>query len=227
MNNSKYINIAVDSVCAVIPFFNEKKTLNLVLDETLHYVKFVFAVNDGSNDDSYLEERNKINVNFIDLEKNYGKGNALRIGFESAVSSGFDSVVTLDADLQHDPKYIPELVKELSTFDIVIGNRLKNIKEMPLQRRFSNKITSFLLTLKTGQEILDSQCGFRAFRAEALKELKIKYSGFEAESEILIKAAKKGYKIGFVDIPTIYGNEKSKMKPLQAILGFTKILFSN
>ncbi|NWG27781.1 MAG: glycosyltransferase family 2 protein [Ignavibacteriaceae bacterium] len=226
MNNSKYISKAADSVCAVIPFFNEKKTLNLVLDETLKYVNFVFAVNDGSTDDSYPDERKKLNVKFIDLEKNYGKGKALKIGFESAVSSGFESVVTLDADLQHDPKYIPELIKGLNSFDIVIGNRLKNLKEMPLPRKISNKITSFLLTLKTGQEILDSQCGFRAIRTNVLREIKIKYSGFEAESEILIKAAKKGYKIGFVDIPTIYGDEKSKMKPLQAILGFLKVLFS-
>jgi len=113
----------------------------------------------------------------------------------------------------------------LESFDIVIGNRLKNLKGMPFQRRFSNKLTSFFLTVKTGQEISDSQCGYRAYRVEVLQSVKTNLSGFEAESEILVKAAKKGFKIGFVDIPTIYGNEKSKMRPVQAIIGFLRVLF--
>jgi len=95
---------------------------------------------------------------------------------------------------------------------------------MPLQRILSNKITSFLLSVKTGQDIKDSQCGFRAYSSEILKEVKTEYSGFEAESEMLVKAAKKGYKIGFVDIPTIYGTENSKMRPFQAIFGFIKVI---
>ncbi|MCW8810778.1 MAG: hypothetical protein OQK64_07445, partial [Ignavibacteriaceae bacterium] len=70
----------------------------------------------------------------------------------------------------------------------------------------------------------DSQCGYRAYSEEVLQEISTKYSGFEAESEILVKASKKGFKIGFVDIPTIYGNEKSKMQPVRAILGFLKVM---
>jgi len=226
LSNSKDINKITKPVCAVIPFFNEKETLNLVLDETLKYVSYIFAVKDGSNDDSYQIEREKSELEIIDIDKNYGKGKALRVGFEAAISSGYEIVVTLDADLQHEPKYIPRLIEGLQSFDIVIGNRLKNLKGMPIQRRLSNKLTSFFLTLKTGQNILDSQCGYRAFRTEVLKEVKTNYLGFEAESEILVKAAKKGFKIGFVDIPTIYGNEKSKMRPVQAIVGFLRVLFS-
>jgi glycosyltransferase involved in cell wall biosynthesis len=226
LSNSKDINKITKPVCAVIPFFNEKETLNLVLDETLKYVSYIFAVNDGSNDDSYKIEREKSELEIIDLDKNYGKGKALRVGFEAAISSGYEIVVTLDADLQHEPKFIPRLIEGLQSFDIVIGNRLKDLKGMPIQRRLSNKLTSFFLTLKTGQNILDSQCGYRAFRAEVLKEVKTNYLGFEAESEILVKAAKKGFKIGFVDIPTIYGDEKSKMRPVQAIVGFLRVLLS-
>ena len=59
-----------------------------------------------------------------------------------------------------------------------------------------------------------------------MRKVKTDFSGFEAESEILVKAAKNGFKIGFVDVPTIYGNEKSKMRPVQAITGFLKVLFS-
>lgn len=224
MNSLKDKNKIPDSVCAVIPFYNEKETLNKILNETSNYVKFIFAVNDGSLDDSYLIERQNPNVKFIDHDKNYGKGKALNTGFKAAVSSGFDYIITLDADFQHDSKYIPELIKGLQLFDIVIGNRLNNLKGMPFQRKLSNKLTSFFLSIKTGQNILDSQCGYRAYSAKVLREVETSYSGFEAESEILVKASKKGFKIGFVDIPTIYGNEKSKMRPMRAILGFLKVM---
>jgi glycosyltransferase involved in cell wall biosynthesis len=227
LNNSKDINKKSDSVCAIIPFYNEKETLNTVLEETAKFVDHIFAVNDGSNDDLYLEERKKTCVDFIDLDKNFGKGKALSVGFEKAVSSGFRLVITLDADLQHAPNHITKLIASLNSYDIVIGNRLKNLKDMPIQRRLSNKLTSLLLTVKTGQKILDSQCGFRAYKRLVLEQIKTNNYGFEAESEILIKAAKKGFLIGFVDITTIYGSEKSKMRPLEAIIGFLRVLFSN
>jgi len=226
LNNSKDINKKSDSVCAIIPFYNEKETLNTVLEETAKFVDYIIAVNDGSNDNLYLEERKKSFVEIIDLDKNFGKGKALSVGFEKAISSGFDYMITLDADLQHEPNYIPDLIYNLKLYDIVIGNRLNNLQTMPLQRRLSNKLTSLLLTVKTGQEIFDSQCGFRAYRRVVLEQIKTHNSGFEAESEILIKAAKKGFTIGFIDISTIYGNEKSKMRPLDAIIGFLRVLFS-
>jgi glycosyltransferase involved in cell wall biosynthesis len=226
LTNSKDINKKTDSVCAVVPFFNEKETLRTVLDETLDLVDFIIAVNDGSTDDDYLDLQNNSKLKIINFERNSGKGKALKSGFEEAVKSGFKIVVTLDADLQHEPKHIHKLIDALSSFDIVIGNRLKNLQGMPIQRRLSNALTSYLLTIKTGQKILDSQCGFRAFKIEVLKKVKTRYNGFEAESEFLVKAAKQGFKFGFVDIPTVYGNETSKMRPLQAIIGFLKVLFS-
>ena len=226
MNSSKSINRINESVCAIVPFYNEKGTLLILLSNTLSYVTTIIAVNDGSTDDLYIPERNKQNVRVIDLEKNFGKGRALSVGFEEAIRQGFEYVVTLDADLQHDPNFIPDLLQALDRYDIVIGNRLNSLKDMPFQRRLSNKLTSYFLTKKTGQKIIDSQCGFRAYRAEVLRNVKTNYMGYEAESEMLIRAARSGFKIGFIDIPTIYGNEKSKMKPVQAIFGFIKVLIS-
>jgi len=226
LSNSKQIKKKVDPVCAVIPFYNEKETLKKILEGTSKFVDHIIAVNDGSTDDTYTEESKLDCVEYIKLGKNYGKGRALSVGFEKAITSGFKSIITLDADLQHDPRYIPKLVELLNLFDIVIGNRLNNFKGMPFQRRVSNKLTSFLLTVKTGQNILDSQCGFRAFRKEVLENVKTENFGFEAESEMLIRAAKRKFRIGFIDIPTIYGNEKSKMRPIEAIVGFLKVLFT-
>jgi len=214
------------STCAIIPFYNEKETINTVISETLKYVDFVYAVNDGSTDGFQFELTNSSNLEIINLDKNYGKGKALSAGFKAAISANFKIIITIDADLQHKPEYIPKLLEGLQKFDIIIGNRLKNLKGMPIQRRLSNKLTSFLLTVKTGQEIIDSQCGFRAFKSVVLKEVKTILPGFEAESEIFVKAARKGFKIGFIEIPTLYENQNSKMRPVQAIIGFLRVLFS-
>lgn len=226
MNSSKLTKPNLYSCCAIIPFYNEKETINTVISETLNYVEFVYAVNDGSTDGFQIELDNDSRLEIINLDKNYGKGVALGKGFDKAVDAGFANIITIDADLQHKPEFIPKLVEGLQKYDIVIGNRLKNLKGMPLQRRLSNKLTSFFLTVKTGQEIIDSQCGFRAYKSEVLEKVKTHFSGFEAESEIIVKAARKGFKIGFVEVPTIYENQKSKMRPLQAIIGFLRVLFS-
>ncbi len=127
--------------------------------------------------------------------------------------------------MQHSTGSIPDLISGTKNFDIVIGNRLNNITRMPLQRRISNWLTSFLLSIKTGTKIIDSQCGFRAYKIDVLKNVNTRTYGYEAESEIIVMAARARYNIGFIEVPTIYANEKSKMNPYKAILGFVKILF--
>lgn len=222
MNKLKVKN----KVCAVIPFYNEEKTINEIINRTIQYVDKIIAVNDGSTDNSKQKINDIQNIVVIDLEKNYGKGFALNKGFEKALALEYDTVVTLDSDLQHDPDFIPELLKEIETYDIVIGNRMNNLSAMPFQRRMSNKITSFLLSVKTGQKIPDSQNGFRAIRSDVLKIVKTRNHGYEAESEQIILAARNGFKIGFVNTSTVYGSEKSKIRPIKAIIGFIRTLFS-
>lgn len=222
MNNSRNNN----KVAAVIPFYNESKTINRIVLETLKYVSFVIAVDDGSTDGSPDNIPITENVTLISYKKNCGKGYALRKGLEKGIEKGFLKLVTIDADSQHDPEEIPTLISGLTNYDIVIGNRLNDLKGMPLQRRISNKITSFLLSIKTGQKILDSQCGFRAYRADVVKKITTVEDGYEAETEILIKASRHGYKIGFANVSTIYGDEESKMMPIKTTFGFIKLLFT-
>lgn len=222
MNNISKEN----KICAVIPFYNSTETIREVLSQTINYTDVIFAIDDGSDDDykDKLSSFNSTKIGVISLEKNRGKGYALCKGFEQSININSLYTVTLDSDLQHDPAFIPQFIKNLGIYDIVVGNRLHDMKHMPLHRRFSNRLTSFLMSIKTHQKIFDSQCGFRAFRTSILKNILPKQTGFEAESEMLIYAAKQGYKIGFVEIPTIYRNEKSKMKAVKTIIGFIKVL---
>ncbi|HCY76077.1 MAG TPA: glycosyltransferase family 2 protein [Ignavibacteriales bacterium] len=212
-------------VCAIIPFYNEEDFLTDVVTETLEYVDKVFAVDDGSTDNSTKKINYFDRVQLISLDRNYGKGYALQSGFDEAIVQGFDIIITLDADKQHNPEFIPDFLSKAAEYDIVIGNRLNDIKIMPIQRVISNTITSRLLSIKTGQKILDSQCGFRAYRSRVIKKVKSHSFGYEAESEMIIYAARAGFRIGFTNISTIYGDEKSKMNSFKAISGFVKILF--
>ncbi len=212
-------------VCAIIPFYNEKDFLFDVVTETLKFVDNVIAVNDGSTDGSEETIINMERVKVISLSRNYGKGFALQTGFNECIKNNYNAVITLDADKQHEPAYIPNFIFLLNSFDVVIGNRLNNTKDMPIQRILSNSITSLLLTLKTGKKIIDSQCGYRAYKTDVLKRVKSFSSGYEAESEMIIYCSRADFRIGFVDISTIYGNEKSKINPFKAILGFLNIMY--
>lgn len=211
--------------CAVIPFYNERNTIREIIERTLPYVDKIILIDDGSLDGSaqMIEENERVIL--LVNEKNMGKGAAMNKGFLKSAELGFSVTVTLDADLQHDPKCIPDFLSQINNYDIVIGNRLGDISSMPGHRILSNFLTSFFLSKKTGVKILDSQSGFRAYKTGILQRIIPGYKGFEAESEILVNAARQGFTIGFVNIPTIYADEKSKMRALQAISGFIKVLF--
>lgn len=210
----------------MIPFFNEEDTIEQIISRTRPFVDIVIAVNDCSTDGSVQKIPQNISIKILSNKINLGKGAALNKGLEESIKLGYKYAVTLDSDLQHDPKFIPEFMEKIKNADIIIGNRLTNTSAMPFHRIISNKMTSFLLSKKTGQNILDSQCGYRLFRIKILKEILPDSSGFEAETEILIKAARKGYKISFVPISTIYNRKKSHMKSWKTIAGFIKLMLS-
>ncbi|MGE5431403.1 MAG: glycosyltransferase family 2 protein [Syntrophomonadaceae bacterium] len=212
-------------ICAVIPFYNERNSIREIIRQTMPYAEKIILVDDGSTDASAEMVEENENVILLANKVNSGKGFAVNMGFLKSIELGSRVTVTLDADLQHDPKCIPDFISAIENYDIVIGNRLGDVSNMPKQRILSNLLTSYFLSKKTGVKILDSQSGFRAYRTAILHNILPGYKGFEAESEILVNASREKCTIGFVNIPTIYAGEKSKMRAFQAIAGFIKVLF--
>lgn len=210
---------------AVIPFYNESRFLPSLIPAVSPYVNKIILINDGSTDSSLSSIPEDEKIILISYNKNCGKGYALNCGFRKSIELASEFTVTLDADMQHKPEYIPAFIAKISDYDVVIGNRLHEVKNMPFQRILSNRITSLLLSAKTGASITDSQCGYRAYRTAILKDILPDFTGFEAESEILVRAARKGYRIGSVNIPSIYADEQSKIKPMESIRGFLRVLF--
>jgi len=212
---------------AIIPFYNEEKFIKKVVLQAISYVDFIIAVNDGSTDNSLKELPSDEKIILVNLNNNSGKGYAINCGVKEAVKVGADAIVTLDADMQHPPELIPHFFDKLRFSDVVIGNRMSDLSKMPFQRILSNKITSYLISKKIGVKIPDSQCGYRGYKLKSILDILPKSKGYEAETEIIIKAARKNLKFDFVSIPTIYGEENSKIKPIRTILAFCKTLLKN
>lgn len=212
--------------CAIIPFYNEIKSLRNVVEGVRKYTDFIICVNDGSTDGSESTIDNFDELFILENPQNMGKGYSLKRGLLKAAELGYTKLITIDADLQHDPDYIPHLLESLDKYEFVIGNRLENLKVMPPHRIVSNKITSYMLSRKFDQKILDSQCGYRAFNSSIIKSIIPESNGFEAETEMIILALRNNIKIGFIPISTIYGEEKSKMRNLEATIGFLKVYFT-
>ncbi len=192
-------------VCAVIPAFNNASTLAEVVGKTCRQIDHVVVVDDGSTDKT-AHVAEVAGAHVIRVPQNRGKGNALRMGFRYVLEKGFDAVVTLDGDLQHDPAEIPKFIAchERDGAGIVIGNRLKYKGRIPPIRYGPNKVGVVLFSWLTGQRIEDSQCGFRLYDRRVIQDVRILNNGFEAEADILLRAGKRGYTIWFVPVKAIY-----------------------
>jgi len=160
---------------------------------------------------------------------NRGKGEALRTGFEYAVQNGYDFVITLDADLQHKPEELKLFVEinQNGSYDLIVGTRDFSFKNMPFDRVVTNFVSSVILTLLSGQKIRDSQSGYRMISSRILREVKLKCRKYDLESEILIKAGRKGFRIGLVPTATVYEGSRSFINPLVDTGRFVKICWKS
>ena len=212
----------------VIPAYNAADTLSTLLERTVRFVPKtnIIIVNDGSADDtgSIAESFGACVLTHI---KNKGKGAALQSGFNTAQQHDCDAVITIDADLQHQPEDIPRFIDlyNVKKYDIIIGSRLHNNKGMPFHRVLSNTMTTFLVNVRTGTSISDSQSGFRFIARRVLEHVKLQTAGFEAETEFLLRAAKQKFSFGSIPIDTVYAGEKSHMTHLRTTIDFVKVLF--
>lgn len=199
---------------AVIPAYNEAKTIKELAERTKKFVDHVVVVDDGSTDGTF-DEAKKAGVEVIKHEKNMGKAAALKTGF--ARVGGYDTVIAMDADLQHLPEEIPVLLSGIEDgCDLCIGSRFLSASNcMPLLNRISNRIVSIILSVLAGQRITDPQSGFRAIKRETLQRLELVADRYAIEHIMILEAARKGFKIKEVPVSCIYGEETSHINPVK------------
>ncbi|EMA08838.1 Glycosyltransferase involved in cell wall bisynthesis [Haloarcula vallismortis] len=208
------------TVMVGIPAYNEAGAIGSVVESAMEYADSVLVVDDGSTDNT-VEIADAAGATVYEHERNVGYGGALKSIFEQADRSDTDYLVVLDADGQHDPSDIPELIERQreSDADIVIGNRFDDDAEteMPLYRRFGLFTVNLMTNLSLGiltptKQISDTQSGFRAYSRAAIDSLASDSSigdRMDASTNILYHAHSNGYQIAEVPTTIDYDVEAS------------------
>jgi glycosyltransferase involved in cell wall biosynthesis len=214
-------------ILIVIPAFNEGENLGNLLKKISSFVplKDVLVVDDGSRDETSNVAK-RAGTEVLSFSYNQGKGLALRAGFDFAIKKGYDAVITMDADGQHNPSGIPKFLKELKKngADLIIGTREQNLSEMPFLRFLVNKTTSLVTSILSGVRVCDSQSGYRLIKRNLLEKVDLKTGRFQMETEIIVKAAMMGFRIGEIPIETIYFEKfKSYINPFVDTFRFIKL----
>ena len=210
---------------AIIPCFNDNDYLNHLLKSDNFYNQNidVLIIDDGSNQEVLIDNLSK-SIILIKNKTNRGKGYSIKKGLNYAIDNGYTHAITLDADLQHDPDYIDKFLAIDVRINIVIGARDFN-HNMPFHRRFSNKITSGIISMLVGKKILDSQSGYRRYKLYSKSFNNCSEDGFQFESEVLINELRlQGSKVEHVFIPTIYNNQKSSINNITDTYKFIKLI---
>ena len=211
-------------VLAVIPAYNEANHIARVVHATSEHLPVV-VVDDGSTDSTAALAR-EAGATVVRQTPNQGKGAALKTGFRYALEHGWDAVVMLDADEQHDPAEIPSFLRvyEERGADLIIG--VRTFSEMPLVRRVSNSLGTVLLSWAMGQPVPDNQSGYRlASRAMMEATLGSKERGFHFEVDMIVTCVLDGLSLDSVPIRTIYAGETSHIRPLQHAVTYLRLVW--
>ena len=202
-------------VAILIPVHNGGPFLERVLDGLAAYPVAVWVVDDGSTDDTASRVRSRP-VRLLRLPVRSGKGSAIRHGLEHILSdSSPEWVLFMDADGQHRPEEVPRFLSAMGReVDFLIGSRMGEAENFPLHRLRTNRVGSTILRLMSGHAVPDTQCGFRALRADRLRGMRLESGGFEVETEILLKALRAGARWKPVPVSAVYDGQGSHFRPV-------------
>ena len=214
------------STAAVIPAYGEEKHIGDVVRRTRQQLDHVLVVDDGSNDQTAARAR-EAGAEVIVHPQNRGKGEAIKTGLRHWLDRQFTYVVILDADGQHLPEEIDRFANAASALDaqLFIGTRMNDLSGMPPLRRIVNRYMSKRISRICGQKIPDTQCGFRMLHRQLVPDVLGGANRFDYETEMLIFASRKGYRIESIPITTVYSDEISSIHPIRDTIRFFKLMW--
>ncbi|MHA1539416.1 MAG: glycosyltransferase family 2 protein [Alphaproteobacteria bacterium] len=212
----------------IIPAYNEAATLKPLIEETLKYTDNLIVIDDCSTDKTQSIIKKFKNITALRNEKNLGKGASLFRAMTHAFENGAEFVITLDGDGQHLPQDLPRFLEAYKKHpeQIIIGSRMGNKAAFPKSRYRANRTAAFFISWACGYLIDDSQSGYRLYPAALLKNMRIRTGlkrSFVFESEILIKAARKGIKSTPIAIDALYKGTIKRQSYYKPILDTARI----
>lgn len=214
-------------ICVLIPTYNEARTIRTLVSQVRAHIPDVLVIDDGSSDGT-AQEVKRAQGRVIYNVMNRGKGAALRQGFQEILKGGYDWILTMDGDGQHNPEEIPLFLEKAQKENavLIIGNRLRPRQKMPFLRWLTNQAMSCLISGMVQQRICDTQCGYRLIHRRLLEKIHLKSHRFEGESELVIQAARLGFKISSVSICSIYNGSISQIRPVRDAFRFFRLLLT-
>lgn len=193
-----------------LPVYNEEKYLDEVLPQVVSNAGDVLVVDDGSTDATPEILSRRTDVRTVRHSRNMGYGAALVTAFQETVRGGYDALVTIDCDGQHEPQLIPRLIEKLDAdeVDIVSGSRYLATYDPnqppPEDRRRINMTVLGWLRDELGLSLTDAFCGFKAYRASILDSFRIHDLGYAMPLEVWVQAVRAGMRIVEMPVPLIY-----------------------
>lgn len=222
----------MNNILIIIPAYNEAKTIRNVIREIRNNFDKadILVINDCSKDeteDILIEEK----IEYIDLVNNLGIGGAMQTGYIYAYKNNYDIAIQIDADGQHDPRNIKDILKpiEEDKADMVIGSRYveKTLYRAGSIRRIGMLFFQHLISLIINQKISDTTSGYRAINKEIIKLFAKDYPIDYPEVEVIVKLNKKGFRI--VEVPVQMHARKegvSSITPIKSIYYMIKVTFN-
>lgn len=200
-------------ILTALPVYNEATHVAEVLDRVRQYSPEILVINDGSKDGTAAELAKYPDVHVVTHPRNLGYGAALRSAFDYALQNGFDVLVTIDCDGQHEPRLIPALAAALTDdVDIVSGSRYleqhTGDSVPPPERRHINGVITDLVNQRLGLNLTDAFCGFKAYRVSSLAKFDITDLGYAMPLQLWVQAVAAGMRIVEFPVPLIYLEEK-------------------
>jgi len=211
-------------IIAGMPAYNEGNYIGTMVLNTRKYVDEVIVIDDGS-DDNTAEVAGLAGAEVVRHSRNRGYGAAIQSIIAEARKKDPDILVILDADAQHDPQEIPNIIKPIQEgYDFVIGSREEQGSKIPFYRRIGQKVILRSINVLSKKRLTDSECGFRAFSRKAISTLNLKESGMAVSAETVAEAARWDLKVAEVPVSVTYGKDSSTHNPVAHGLGvFTRI----
>jgi len=226
----KKLDIPLDQIYAVLPAKNESTRIEPVLVALqMKGIKNIVVVNDGSDDNTRGVVNKYRGIVLLDHIINLGPGAATLTGIKYAVKQGAKYVVTLDADSQHNPENVNQLIEHMheEKLDLVIGSRFLQHNDIPFTRLVYNFFGNIISFMITGVFLSDSQSGMKAMSRKFAEQLEISFDGFEFCIEIIKQARIHGAEIGEIPIDVKYTKDTmSKGQNFQTGLGMLLKLFN-
>jgi glycosyltransferase involved in cell wall biosynthesis len=211
---------------AVIPAYQDEKHIGDIVRRTRARLDHVLVIDDGSSDQTAQHAR-EAGAQVIVHSENRGKGEALKTGLGHWFDEKVTWVTLLDSDGQHLPEEIDRFLLAADSATrptFFIGNRMNNLAGMPFIRRVVNRYMSRRISRVCGQKIPDTQCGYRMLDRQLIPELLGGGHRFDYDTEVLIIASRKGYRIESVPISTVYTDQVSKIHPMRDAIRFFKLM---